>query len=53
MENSLFLEVVAGVWRKKNLFKDYWNMDNMTAEFIALVACFVSIFLVLIFSVQI
>lgn len=44
MQNGLFLEAVAGVWIYRKLYKDYWNADNITPEFIALVACFVSFF---------
>ena len=42
MENSLFVEAVAGVWEKKKLFKDLSEVDKITPQFIALVACFVS-----------
>jgi hypothetical protein len=42
MENSLFVEVVAGVWEKKKFFNNISGVDRITSQFIALIACFVS-----------
>ncbi len=43
MENSLFLDVVAGIWEKKKLFKNISDVEKITPQFVSLVACFVSV----------